>query len=103
MAQFDVYPNPTASARKSVPCVIVLQSDLAPIRGTTIVAPLARKGDPGAKAQLQRAVLVEGEPLVLLFQGISAVRSSELTQRVTSIPEIRDHMMAALDLLFLGF
>ena len=28
MAQFDVYPNPSASAQHSMSCVVVVQSDL---------------------------------------------------------------------------
>jgi toxin CcdB len=78
VAQFDVFPNPDSATRKAVPYVVVLQSNQVPVKASTIVAPLARKAISGVAPQLQRAVLVEGEPLVLLFQAISAVRTSAL-------------------------
>jgi hypothetical protein len=103
VAQFEVYANPNLASRGSVPFLISLQSDSIPGGATTIVAPLARKSDPGAASQLQRAVVVNGEPLVLLFQAIAAVRTKDLGRPIAALPEVRDYMMSALDLLFLGF
>jgi len=103
MAQFDLYPNPDVKGQKAVPFLIALQSDQAPAKASIVVAPLARKADPGVDAQLQRAVIVNGEPLVILFQSLSAVRTSVLGRPVGAAPEVRSFMMAALDKLFLGF
>ncbi|MGE0828584.1 MAG: CcdB family protein [Hyphomonadaceae bacterium] len=103
MAQFDVYRNPILAARASAPYVVSLQSDLIPLRETVVVAPLVRKGDPGAGAKLQRAILVNSEPYVVLFQAMSAVRVNGLGDPIARAPELRDHMMTAIDFIFLGF
>lgn len=103
MAQFEVYPNPNQSARATQPFVVVLQSDVTATRTTLIVAPLARKADPATTSGLQVPVLFAGEPFLVLFQSMAAVRSNTLDRPVGHLPQLRDTMMKAVDLLFLGF
>ncbi|MBI1250862.1 MAG: hypothetical protein GC189_05260 [Alphaproteobacteria bacterium] len=103
MAQFDIYANPLPSARGTAPYVIQVQADLLPSIQTVIVAPLVRKPDPGANAVLQHAVTVDGEPFVILLQAMSAVRTRSLSQPIGRAIDLRDRLMSAVDLIFLGF
>lgn len=103
MAQFDVFRNPAASARRSVPYLVVLQSDLTAGGETVIVAPLARKSGAGQKAQLQADVVVEGESLVVLFSAMGAIRSRDVGPVIAALPGLRDVLMPAVDRIFLGF
>jgi toxin CcdB len=41
VAQYDVYTNPSESADKGIPYVVVLQSDLLDALATRLVMPLA--------------------------------------------------------------
>jgi len=43
VAQFDVFANPSESADKGIPYVVVLQSDLLDALATRLVMPLAKK------------------------------------------------------------
>lgn len=103
MAQFDVFANPNAASRAAYPYLIILQNDFAQSAESVIVAPLARKASPDERAQVQRPVVVNGEPLVLLFQAMSAMRVRDIGPTVTNLSEVRAHIMAAMDVLFLGF
>lgn len=103
MAQFSVHTNPNPKSRAAVPYVVVLQSDLIVTSRTTIIAAVARKPEPAADAKLQLAVSINGEPLVVLFQSLTAIDTSRLGPEVVRLPELRDRMMTAIDLVFLGF
>jgi toxin CcdB len=103
VAQFDVFRNPAARSRRSVPYLVVLQSDLTASGETVIVAPVARVSSAGERAQLQTDVVVEGETLVVLFSAMSAVRTRDLGSPVGSLPALRDTLMPAVDRIFLDF
>ncbi len=42
MAQWDVYPNPSARSRDAVPFLVVVQSELLSSLPTRLVVPLVR-------------------------------------------------------------
>jgi toxin CcdB len=42
MAQYDVFPNPSNSAKDGIPYVVVVQSDLLDALATRLVIPLAK-------------------------------------------------------------
>ena len=102
MAQFDVHENPSRASRSIAPYVVVLQSNYTQTRETVIVAPLVRKTDPGMHAKLQQAVIVNGEPLVVLFASLSAVRPQVLGEPLAVLPELKDSIAKMIDFLFLG-
>lgn len=103
MAQFDVYRNPNPASRKFAPYLVCLQSDFTQTGETVVVAPLVRKADPGLKAQLQYSVQVDEEPYVVLFASLSAIAPHSLGTPVAVLPELKEAMVKAVDLLFIGF
>ena len=51
VAQYDIYPNPSARSRDEIPYVVDVQSDLLAELRTRLVMPLSRTG-----ASLSRAI-----------------------------------------------
>lgn len=103
MAQFDVFVNPIAPARRAYPLVVVLQSDLADSGRERIVAPLVpRTRLPGTSGRMTPHVEVEGIEHVLLVPALAAMLAVDLRQPRGELRRYRDAIVAALDFLFLG-
>jgi toxin CcdB len=103
LAQFDVFVNPLAHARRTYPYVAVLQSDVAETGGDRIVAPLvptARLG--GIVVRMGPHVRVSDIEHVLLVPKMAAVPAGDLRELRGQISAHRDAIVAALDYLFLG-
>jgi toxin CcdB len=104
MKQFDLFTNPFPQSRERQPFLVTLQSDLlARSLDTVVVAPL-ETADSGKYAdRLNPRVSVEGKSFTLIAQEIVTVRKSMLGGSRGSLAHERDHIIAALDLLFTGF
>jgi mRNA-degrading endonuclease toxin of MazEF toxin-antitoxin module len=103
VAQFDVFENPSAKARKSTPFIVVLQSEAATGPLTVIAAPLAKRSDVPASDRIVVAVHVDGQPFVVLFQSMAAISKRLLTKPVTNLEaQLLDKLPRAIDFLFLG-
>ena len=103
MAQFDVFTNPIAHARRAYPLVVVLQADLAATGRDRIVAPLvARSRLPGTVGRMTPHVEIDGAAHVVLVPALTAVRAADLERPRGQLGAYRDPLVAALDYLFLG-
>ncbi|HLT02435.1 MAG TPA: CcdB family protein [Geminicoccaceae bacterium] len=103
MRQFDVLDNPIARARRALPFVAILQSDLAETGRDRVVAPLARRGDmPDLAGRLIPIVRVAGEDYALLVPSLTALPAQDLRNVVASLADDRERILAALDYLFIG-
>ena len=103
MAQFDVYVNPIAQARRAYPYVAVLQSDLAETGRERIVAPLAPKARlVGTAGRLTPHVRVSDVDHVLLVPNLAAIDANDLRDLRGHLAAHREMIVAALDYLFLG-
>lgn len=104
MGQFDVFPNPVSGARRLLPFVILLQSDLADTGPDRVVAPLAlRDRLPPLSGRLMPLCSINGRDHGILVPGLSTVRARGLGSPVVNLSAERDAIVAALDYLFLGF
>jgi toxin CcdB len=101
--QFDVFPNPVAASRHTVPYLVVLQSDVVASSVSQVVAPLVRP-DAGVRKDsvLTPALSIEGEELRLLIHKLAAVPRLALRGSVANVADHRARIVAALDLLFVG-
>jgi toxin CcdB len=99
MRQFDVVPNPSNSSRSYAPYVLVLQSHYVEL-DTTVVAPIARDKTP---SDLEVAVEIRGESLVVALTELAAVRTASLRGTVSSLRDFEDEIRRALERLFTGF
>lgn len=103
MAQFDVYLNPNAETRKVIPYLLDVQSDLLDMLATRVVVPLVLAEEMGLPAkQLNPQFKVKGEAVVMSTAELAGIPNRSLGDKVASLKNKRDEIIAALDLLFTG-
>jgi toxin CcdB len=103
MAQFDVFVNPLASARRSYPFVVAMQSDLTIDGAEQLVAPIASL-DYGRSTggRVMPAVALQGNNHIVVVPRVAVIRTRDLTEKVSSIAAARNELLAAIDYLFFG-
>ena len=103
MAQFDVYRNPSATTRKTVPFLLDLQSDLLSDLATRVVAPLYLTAAYGPAARHLNPILsVKGTKVVMSSTELATVPRRVLQDPVATLASARSEIVGALDFLFLG-
>lgn len=104
MAQWDVYPNPSAQSRSDIPYLVDLQSDLLASLGSRLVAPLARSRVPvdGLPRRLCPRFTIEGETLMLMPQEAGPVGARRLKDPVLSLRHRAHEITDALDAVLSG-
>lgn len=104
MAQFVLYENLVASARRLRPYLLEIQSDLLTGMQTTVVIPLLELGAEQSRFErLTPQVRVGEQSLRLWVPDILSVHRRALGRPVTNLSDERDAIVAALDHLISGF
>jgi toxin CcdB len=94
---------PIPRARRALPFVAILQSDLAETGRDRVVAPLAhRAAMPTLAGRLIPIVTMENEDYALLVPSLTALPVADLGHVVASLADHRERIVAALDYLFIG-
>jgi toxin CcdB len=103
VAQYDVYTNPSESADKGIPFVVVLQSDLLDALATRLVMPLATL-DFADKVpeKLCPLVTVNGQKLRALAHYAAPVPVRSLRQMVGNLSSQSHLLIAAMDVVISG-
>ena len=84
--QYNVYPNPSASAEQGIPSVVVIQSDLLGGLPTRLTIPLATLDFSGrVPAALCPLVTVQGQRLHALAHFAAPLPARLLRKPVTSV------------------
>ncbi len=101
MAQFDVHRN-VGRHKDSIPFVVVAQSRLLDDYRRRVVIPLVRKSELSQipNPRLNPSFKVKGIAVVLHPLEIVSVANEHLGERVGSLAEEGDAIVAALDELF---
>ena len=103
MAQFDVFVNPLAAARRAYPFVVAMQSDLTVIGAEQLVAPIASSDfGPSANRRVMPVVELRGHDHVIVVPRLAVMRSRDLVEKVSSVASERKELLAAVDYLFFG-
>lgn len=104
MAQFDVYRNPSESARRGMPYVVNIQSDLLNGLQTRLTIPLGidKSLSGNAPRNLSPVLKFDGQTLFALPQFTVAFRERDLGRSVGSLAEQSSDIVAALDALISG-
>lgn len=103
MAQFDVYLNTNPRSYNTVPYLLDVQSDLLSILATRVVVPLMTIDAFGQPSKRLNPVFeIELFDVVMSTAELAGVPASTLGRKVTSLPDKRDTIIAALDLLLTG-
>ena len=104
MAQFDVYENPNKETNQIVPYLLDLQADLLDNLATRVVAPLVAAALMGGAVQhLNPRFKVKDNVVFMSTAELAGVPIGALGERVGSLREQRNEIIAALDFLFTGF
>jgi len=98
MAQFDVHRNP-GRHRESIPFVVIVQSGLYDDYRRRVVVPLVKKASLGkvANPRFNPTFRIKGVSVVLHPLEIVSVAKENLGERVGSLEEEGDSIIAALD------
>ena len=103
MKQFDIFRNPDPLFGRRRPYLVILQSDFLNVVETVMVAPLAPASRTKAIARLTPEIDVAGAAHILLVHEMAPVVRSNLKRVVGTMVTKRDEIMAAVDLIFVGF
>lgn len=100
-AQFDVYRN-TGKQRTTVPYVVVMQSSYFEKSRRRVVIPLVSSDELSKTTQLPASALnpiftIEGTRVILNPLEIVSIPTDILGERVTSLADEGDTIIAALD------
>lgn len=102
MAQFDVYRNPDPATSREIPYVLDIQYDLFTHLATRLVAPLEDAAGAQPMQRLNPVFTVENRPVVMATADLAALHIGELGDRVGSLADRRDEIIAAIDFLITG-
>ncbi len=103
MAQFDVYLNRNPATRKSIPYLLDVQADLLDTLATRVVVPLVLEEEMGLAAKhLNPQFKIKGTSVVMSAAELAGVPNRLLGDKVASLKNKRDEIIAGLDLLFTG-
>lgn len=98
MARFDVYLTGGGDY------VLDVQTDLIPPLGTRLVVPLMPAGAvPSAIGRLHPIFEIDGRRLVMATHLMGAIPERQLGRRVSRLLDRYDDIVAAIDMIFLGF
>ena len=101
MAQFDVYRNSNPTTSKKIPYFVDVQHDLLSQLPTRVVIPLFKVINPIKK--LNPSFEVEDVFVILVSDEITSIPKHLLENKVTSISQHRDEIIASIDFLITGF
>ncbi|HEU0186307.1 MAG TPA: CcdB family protein [Gallionellaceae bacterium] len=103
MAQFDVYLNPNPATRKAIPYLLDVQADLLGTLATHVVVPLVLADEMKLNIkQLNPQFKIKGVSVVMSTAELAGVSTRAYGEKVVSLKNKRDEIIAALDLLFTG-
>lgn len=103
MAQYDVYPNPSASAANGIPFVVVVQSDLLDALSTRLTIPLARLDFAGkVPAALCPTITVKRQRLHALAHYAAPLPARLLRRPVANVSAQASELVAAIDAVLSG-
>lgn len=99
MARFDVYANPGGAGY-----VLDVQADVLDNLNTRVVVPLmAAEAAPVPAMRLNPVFQIGAEPHVMATQFIAAIPRKLLRAPVTNLTGHDSEIMAALDMVLVGF
>ncbi|MEI8095062.1 MAG: CcdB family protein [Spirochaetales bacterium] len=102
--QFDICTNLNPNTRGLYPYLLILQHDVVAALATRVVAPLTRATCTVLPiGRLHPTVALAGDTYLVVMHELASVPMTVLGPVQASLKSRRDEMVAALDLLFVGF
>jgi toxin CcdB len=105
MPQFTAHRNPNPATRGEYPLLLDVQSELLSDLGTRVVVPLCPA--TAMKGRLVKSLMpvlhVEGKAYAMLTPQLAGVSRQHLGPAVADLSAAQADVLAALDLLIVGF
>lgn len=103
MPQYDVFPNPSASAANGIPYVVIIQSDLLGALSTRLSVPLATMGFAGkVPKSLCPVITVNGQHFHALAHYAAPLPTKTLRLAVDNVAMQASALVAAVDAVISG-
>ena len=104
MAQFDVYTNPNPDTKRAIPFLLDVQTDLLNDLTTRVVVPLYSASAMNKTAKhLNPQFPIKRSTVVMSTAELAGVAVKNLGDKVCTLKEHRNEIIAALDFLITGF
>ena len=104
MAQFDVFENPNKETNQVVPYLLDVQADLLNTLSTRVIVPLVADSAMGkAIKHLNPEFKIRNATVFMSTAESAGIPVRSLGEKVSSLKDRRQEIMAALDFLFTGF
>ncbi len=104
MGRFDVHENPNPATRQTVPFLLDVQTGLLSHLSTRVVVPLVSAAVMVKAAKyLNPRFEIRGIPVVMSTAELAGVAVHDLGEKVGSLEDQRNEIIAALDFLVTGF
>ena len=104
MSQFDVYENGNPDTRQTFPYLLDVQAEILDDIPTRVVVPLLKASLLKKAAPVLNPGFIIASGKVFMFTAqIAAVPVRVLGNRVCSLKDERNAIIAALDMLFVGY
>jgi toxin CcdB len=104
MAQFDVFENPNEKTHQAVPYLLDVQADVLDTLATRVVVPLITPSAIGKPIKhLNPDLTVRNEIVFMSTAELAGIPVRSMGERVGSLKDQRQEIIAALDFLFTGF
>lgn len=103
MAQFDLYLNPNPETNQSIPYLLDVQADLLSNLATRLVVPLIASSMGKGIKHLNPVFTVKRTRVMMSTAELAGVTVKSLGEKICSLKEHRNEIIAALDFLTTGF
>ena len=105
MAACSLYANPDPRTRQDVPFLLDVQSDLLSSLATRMVVPLYRQDAVRSQAMTRLTPLLrfQEKALVAMVPEMAGISLRGLGPAAGTLPEARQAVLQAIDLLLTGF
>ena len=104
MAQFDVYANPNPATNRTIPYLLDIQTELLNNLTTRVVIPLYTVSAMGKAAKhLNLQFSVKLTTVIMSTAELAGIAVKSLGEKVCSLKEHRNEIIAAIDFLISGF
>jgi len=103
MAQYDVFANPSSSAKAGIPYVVVIQSDLLDALATRLTIPLAAlDAITRIPTALCPVITVKGKRLHALAHYAAPLPAKVLRRSVDNVASQASALVSAMDTVMSG-
>jgi toxin CcdB len=104
MAQFDVYSNSNPVTKRAIPYLLDIQTDLLSKLATRVVIPLYTVSAMGKAAKhLNLQFSIKRTTVIMSTAELAGIAVNSLGEKVCSLKDHRNEIIAAIDFLITGF